>query len=65
MSGSPTWMFRCPHGHTSLRHPYTKDYYRCRTCGVDWPDSPVDMREQSLPDESEMPTPIGDRDDEQ
>jgi hypothetical protein len=59
------WMFRCPHGHSSLRLPHTKEYYRCRVCGVNWPDPPVDMRKESLPDESEIPEPISERADEQ
>jgi aromatic ring-cleaving dioxygenase len=59
------WMFRCPHGHASLITPHTKDYYHCEPCGATWPGDPVNLKRESLPDESEMPTPIGERDDEQ
>lgn len=44
------WRFRCPLGHTSIRSNHTKTYYRCKTCGFNWPGVPVDLQEENLPD---------------
>jgi hypothetical protein len=59
------WQYRCPHGHSSLRFPHTKDHYACGPCGEKWPSPPVNLEEETLPDESEIPEPIGEREDEQ